>query len=144
MWWFHTLFGRMFLWQVEKLFQLFVHIGMKSREGTSNYSARPSKRELTVQRSQEVENRRMAGCREVVMQYLEAAGYIAREAITRAELEQLIDKGIEPDALAREIQRRIDAIPGVMLGHMQPPNGHIAMKLPDSLIHTAGDLASFP
>ena len=35
-------------------------------------------------------------------------GFIARESISRDELEKLIDDGIAPDDLAKEIQRRID------------------------------------
>jgi len=123
----------MFLWQADRLLSLILFLGRKGGEGAGNVLTRPSKSQREIQRNQEAENKRMAGCREVVMQYLEAAGYIAREVISRAELEKLIDSGIHPDNLAREIQRRIDAAPGVMLGHMQPPNGHIALKLPDSL-----------
>ena len=84
-------------------------------------------------RSADAEARRMAGCREVVLQYAEALGFIARECISRDELEKLIDDGIDPDDLAKEIQRRIDVKPGVLLGNMQQPNDRIAVKLPDSL-----------
>ena len=57
-------------------------------------------------------NKRMADCRDVVVSYANHLGYIAREAMSREELEQKIDAGINPDVLANEIQDRIDVIPG--------------------------------
>src|SRR5919202_3688508 len=86
-----------------------------------------------AQKSEEAENRRLAGCRQVVLEYAEALGFIARECISRDELEKLIDEGIEPDDLAREIQRRIDAKPGIILGEYHFGNGSVPIKLPFSL-----------
>ena len=40
------------------------------------------------------EQERMAGCRDVVMQFAVAYGHIARECMTREELEAKIDSGI--------------------------------------------------
>src|SRR5215831_1632119 len=65
-----------------------------------NSGKRVSRKELEVQRQEKDETRRMAGCRQVVTDYIEALGFIARECISRDELEELIDNGIEPDALA--------------------------------------------
>jgi hypothetical protein len=48
-------------------------------------------------------------------------------------VEKLIDEGIQPDDLAREIQRRIDEKPGIMLGHYHFTNGSTPIKLPYSL-----------
>jgi hypothetical protein len=110
------IFGRLFMGGVRAGSQMMTH----SRGSKPNPS-------------EDAEARRMAGCREVVLQYAEALGFIAREAITRNELEKLIDSGIQPDNLAGEIQKRIDAKPGVMLGHLQPPNDRVSVKLPDSL-----------
>src|SRR5262249_15407832 len=83
--------------------------------------------------SQTDENRRLAGCRQVVLQYLETLGFIARECISRDELEKLIDAGISPEDLAATIQKRIDEKPGIVLG--QRPNGDypFEIKLPFSL-----------
>ena len=64
----------------------------------------------------EAEQARQAGCRDVVMSYVNTLGFIAREAISREEIETLIDGGINPESLSREIQSRIAPIPGVMLG----------------------------
>src|SRR5437870_4689729 len=79
----------------------FARTAIKLNEMSGNYP--------TQSRSQNAESRRLAGCRQVVMEYAEALGFIARECISRDELEHFIDRGIEPDALAAEIQRRIDA-----------------------------------
>ena len=89
-------------------------------------SGRPTKR----QKSEQEENRRMPGCRQVVLEYADALGFIARESISRDELEKLIDEGIQPDDLAREIQRRIDEKPGIMLGYYHFANGSTPIKLP--------------
>lgn len=83
--------------------------------------------------SEEEEHARLAGCREVVLQYAEALRFIARECISRDEREKLIDNGLQPDNLAWEIQRRIDRKPGIMLGHLPRPTGQgIPIKLPHS------------
>jgi hypothetical protein len=84
-------------------------------------------------KSEEAENARLAGCREVVLQYAQALGVIARECISRDELATLIDNGIQPDNLAWEIQRRINRKPGIMLRHLPQPTGGIPVKLPYSL-----------
>src|SRR5688500_9814379 len=44
----------------------------------------------------EAEQARQAGCRDVVMSYVNTLGFIAREAISREEIETLIDGGINP------------------------------------------------
>jgi DNA helicase HerA-like ATPase len=48
-------------------------------------------------------------------------------------VQTLIDGGISPQDLAQAIRDRIDDFPGVMLGHMQPPNESIPIKLPHTL-----------
>src|SRR4051794_2876770 len=93
----------------------FISFGGLSQIGSGNVTK--------AERLEQDETRRMAGCKQVVLEYAEALGFIAREAISRDELEQLIDEGINPDDLAREIQTRIDKIPGIMLGHYHYANG---------------------
>src|SRR5688500_13340027 len=82
------------------------------QSGGFTRSRKPTKTELAEQE----ENRRLAGCEEVVVNYANALGYIAREAINRDELAKKIDNGIQPDQLKQEIDRRIAAVPGIILG----------------------------
>jgi hypothetical protein len=89
----------------------------------------PAKRKLSPQE----ESRRMAGCKQVVLEYADALGFIARESITRDELEKLIHEGIDPDDLSREIRRRIDEKPGIILGDYHYANGQTQIKIPHSL-----------
>ena len=49
----------------------------------------PSRKVRKRQKSIEEENQRMAGCRQVVLEYADALGFIARESISRDELERL-------------------------------------------------------
>jgi Type IV secretion-system coupling protein DNA-binding domain len=78
------------------------------------------------------EQERMAGCRDVVMQFAVAYGHIARECMTREELEAKIDSGIAPQELTDELYRRINAMPGVVLG-VNTINSNIEIKLPATL-----------
>ena len=58
------------------------------------------------------ENQRLAGCREVVLEMINQLGFIAREAMSREELEEKIDSGITPDELRRELYTRMQADTG--------------------------------
>jgi hypothetical protein len=78
------------------------------------------------------ESERMAGCRDVVVQFARVYGHIARECMSREELEEKIDSGIAPQDLSDELYRRIDATAGVVLG-VNTLNPAIEIKLPDSL-----------
>jgi len=69
-----------------------------------------------VQKKELDENQRLAGCREVVLEIINQLGFIAREAMSREELEEKIDSGISPDELRRELYTRMQAIPGIVLG----------------------------
>jgi Type IV secretion-system coupling protein DNA-binding domain len=131
---FAWLFGSWMGWLFRKQIGVAARVTMAGIAASSRMNS--SSRAAKLYRSQEAENaesERLAGCREVVLQYAQALGFIAREVISRDELEKLIDRGISPDNLSWEIQKRIDRYPGIMLGHMQPPNGRIAIKLPHSL-----------
>jgi hypothetical protein len=75
---------------------------------------------------------RMAACRDVVMHFATAYGHIARECMTREELEAKIDSGIAPQDLSQELHSRIAAMPGVVLG-VNTINPAIEIKLPHSL-----------
>jgi hypothetical protein len=74
----------------------------------------------------------MAGCRDVVMQFAVAYGHIARECMTREELEAKIDSGIAPQDLSQELHGRIAVMPGIVLG-VNTINPAIEIKLPVTL-----------
>jgi hypothetical protein len=82
------------------------------QSGGFTKSRNPTKTELAEQE----ENRRLAGCEEIVVTYANALGYIAREAIKREEIGEMIDHGIQPDQLKAAIDRRIATVPGIILG----------------------------
>jgi hypothetical protein len=100
---------------------------------SGDFASRKSGKLTKAQLSEAEEKRRMAGCQDIVLEFAECLGFIGREAISRSELETLIDSGISPQDLAQAIRDRIDDFPGVMLGHMQPPNESIPIKLPHTL-----------
>jgi Type IV secretion-system coupling protein DNA-binding domain len=93
-----------------------------------NGRSRPVKTPKSILTEQE----RMAGCRDVVMQFAVAYGHIARECMSREELEVKIDSGIAPQDLSQELHNRIAAMPGVILG-VNTINPAIEIKLPAPL-----------
>jgi hypothetical protein len=70
----------------------------------------------TTPQVEEAENERLAGCRSVVMSFLNTHGYMTRECMSREELEEKIDSGIQPADLAQEIYSRIMAKQPVFKG----------------------------
>jgi len=90
---------------------------------TGNTTRPPAKPSVTQ------ESERMAGCRDVVVQFARVYGHIARECMSREELEAKIDNGIAPQELADELYKRIAAMPGVVLG-VNTMNPDIEIKLP--------------
>ena len=75
------------------------------------------------------EQNRIKECGEVVLFYANHLGYIARECISRDELEELIDAGITPDDLSDEIATRIDDVPGLCLGYQPFSDWRFDVKL---------------
>jgi len=77
---------------------------------------------------------REAGCRQVVLDYGGALGYIARLAMNKAELEHKIyTEKVTPEALAGELHKRIAEIPGITLGFRPNGEGKLEVKLPFSM-----------
>jgi hypothetical protein len=101
----------------------------RKQSGGFTRSSKPTK----AQEDEGEENRRIAGCREVVTYIATAHGYIARECMSREELEEKIDKGITPEALSNEIYTRIRMCPGIILGVNPHLNDSTEIKLPASL-----------
>lgn len=93
-------------------------------------SERKGAEERRRERQKEREERqRVEDCGEVVLFFANTLGYIARECISREELEELIDSGIDPDSLAGEIASRIELMPGLVLGYHAIGQAQIPVKL---------------
>jgi len=76
-----------------------------------------------------LEKKRLRECEEVVLFFAENFGYIAKQCISREELEELIDGGISPEDLALEISTRMDLIDGLVLGYQTIGEAEIPVKL---------------
>jgi hypothetical protein len=80
------------------------------------------------------EPEREAGCKQVVFEFAAAIGYIARQAMSKEELENKIyTQKVTPEELAGELHKRIAAIPGITLGFRPNGDGSIEIKLPFSI-----------
>ena len=111
------------------LYALWTGVLRNSQSGGFTRSSKPTK----AQQAEEEENRRIAGCQEVVTYFATVHGYIARECMSREELEEKIDKGITPERLSKEINTRIRMCPGIILGENSYFNDTTEIKLPASL-----------
>jgi DNA helicase HerA-like ATPase len=132
-WFYHSFAGwllRIQLVLLRSFFIFFVRIFYRLTRKTVQSISAPSSKKI---RSQEQERQRLAGCRTVVLEFAQLFGTIAREAISRAELEKLIDNGISPEDLRATIYGRMRDAPGLMLGEIPAGGEDIPIKLPDSL-----------
>jgi hypothetical protein len=128
-------------WIIKQVTRIMFHIGLiigdglnalfraALRRGNRTRIPRPVR-----QKQQQIANthEREEQYRQIVTQFNRTLGFIASEAISRAELEDLINQGIDPQDLISEIYRRIDKVPGIVLGKNQYLND-MEMKLPYSL-----------
>ena len=85
------------------------------------------RKELECQQQLEEEDRReerirIEGCRDVVRFFVNRHGYIARQVMSKEELETRIDGGEGSEELTVELARRIKAVAGIILG-CQPVAG---------------------
>ena len=77
---------------------------------------------------------RQEGCKQVVLDFASALGYIAREAMSKAELEHKIyTQKVTAEELAGELHKRIAKIPGITLGFRPNGDGSFEVKLPFSM-----------
>jgi hypothetical protein len=132
-WFYHSFAGWLLRIQLV-LLRAFFFFGVRifyliTRKTVQSISA-PSSKKI---RSETEERQRLAGCRTVVLEFAQLFGTIAREAISRAELEKLIDNGISPEDLRATIYGRMRDAPGLMLGEIPAGGEAIPIKLPDSL-----------
>src|SRR6266496_5527426 len=88
------------------------------------------RRATEEQRQRErAEEQRLEACGKVVVEFANYLGYIARQVISRTEIDRLIDSGLSSDELSSEIARRIDAAEGLVLGYHGFGETRIPVKL---------------
>jgi len=88
-----------------------------------------TKREKERRQAETAERKRIEACGNVVLFYANNLGYIAKQCISRDELEELIDAGITPEDLFDEITTRVDDVPGLCLGYHPFDDWHFEVKL---------------
>jgi hypothetical protein len=91
-WFFHSFAGWLLRKQLLLLLSFFSFAGRiiyRLTRKTVSTIGEPSAKQT---RTEAQERQRLAGCRTVVLEFANTFGTIARECITRAELEKLIDK----------------------------------------------------
>lgn len=79
--------------------------------------------------AQSAERERVEECGKVVLFFANHLPYTARQAISREELEQLIDAGSQPEGLGKEIGRRIQEIDGLVIGYQVIAGHPVEVKL---------------
>jgi hypothetical protein len=90
----------------------------------------PKKNEVAERQKQEfAERQRVKNCHETVAIFAQFFGYIARECITKEELEKLIAYGITPEDLAANIFQRIEQKDGLRLGTQFLKDFRLTVKL---------------
>lgn len=78
------------------------------------------------------ESERVRECGEVALFYANHLGYAARSVIDRNQLEKLVDSGISPERLLKELGKRCAAVPGPLLGHEILGETRVPVVLPES------------
>jgi len=102
--------------------------------GMHRVNNRPTPRAvLRAQQVEAVETERIAGCRQAVLEFASAFGYMTRDIMSPEELEAKIDNGATGQELIDEFIRRIANIPGIALGQRPNGQGSFEIKLPFSL-----------
>lgn len=78
------------------------------------------------------EQERLEACGEVVRFFANSLGHEARLAISRQEVEELINRGVTATELVRIIDERCQALPGVILGSHRHFDFPVSVKLPEA------------
>ncbi|HTP24989.1 MAG TPA: hypothetical protein VMK12_04935 [Anaeromyxobacteraceae bacterium] len=102
-----------------------VWAGLRYRAGRAEADRREERRASAA------EDRRVRECGEVVLFYANNLGYIARQAVEREELRQLIEEGISPGRLSRLLAERCAEIEGPTLGHQVFGEARLPVCLPE-------------
>ena len=94
---------------------------------------REEQKRLRAQQFGAVERKRVRDCGEIVRYFANNLGYVARQVISRDELERMIDGGAEPGDLWNEIIGRISTVPGVILGIQDAEGIRVPVLQPESI-----------
>lgn len=90
-------------------------------------------RRREAREAEAAEERRIRECGEVVLFYANNLGYIARQAVGRDELDQLIEGGVSPGRLSEILAERCAAVDGPILGHQFYGDARLPVCLPENL-----------
>lgn len=96
---------------------------------------------------EQTERKRVQACGEIVRHFANHFGYLARQCISREELESLINSGICSKDLAREIERRMADKQGLVLGYQpagegQKPDVKLTQEFRDRHVYVIGKSGS--
>ena len=129
------IFGSFAGWLLRKQLNLLIDLCVfLIRTVRSLLRLRPPGITTAIQKSEADETKREAGCKQVVLEFAGALGYIARQAMSKAELEHKIyTQKVTAEELAGELRQRIAAIPGITLGFRPNGDNPLEVKLPFSM-----------
>ena len=102
-------------------------LGLRYQAGKAE-AQRREEREATA-----ATERRVRECGEVVLFFANNLGYVARQAIDRDELNELIEGGISPDRLSDLLAQRCADVDGPILGHQFYGGARLPVCLPEDL-----------
>lgn len=95
----------------------------------SNKSSEARRREERERKAAEA--RRLSECEEVVRYFANFHGYLARQVVSRDELERKINEGVEADELSHFISGRMYEIEGLELGYQATNYSQAPVILPN-------------
>ncbi len=101
--------------------------------GLKYRSAQAETRRRSEREAQAAEQRRVRECGDVVLFYANNLGYLARQAASRDELDELIEGGVSPGRLSDLLAERCAAVDGPILGHQSYGDARLPVCLPEGL-----------
>jgi hypothetical protein len=95
---------------------------------------RRSKSLIKAEKDQALQTAKFSDCRQAVLSFALAFGYMTRDIMSPQELEAKIVSGIDAQELIDELYTRMGKIPGIFLGQRTGKSGDpVDIKLPYSL-----------
>jgi hypothetical protein len=87
-------------------------------------------------KEQALQTAKFTDCRQAVLSFALAFGYMTRDIMSPQELEAKIASGIDADDLLRELYTRMGKIPGIFLGQRTAQDGGMVdVKLASFIAH---------